>query len=89
MGAAPAPTFDLRKDGVKAYRAGDNRRAMELYRQGCDGGSAGGCTNLGLMYEGGQGGLTKDDRRAVELYRQACDAGAQPGCNNLARLDGG
>jgi hypothetical protein len=49
----------------------------------CDDGDARSCTNLGLMYATGRGGLMKDETRAVALYQRACDTGNADGCNNL------
>jgi hypothetical protein len=49
----------------------------------CDDGDASSCTDLGLMYAAGRGGLTKDAARAVTLFQRACDAGNMRGCTNL------
>jgi TPR repeat protein len=48
--------------------------AVRLFRASCEGGAAGGCTVLGLMYENGLG-VEADAARAVELYEQGCDGG--------------
>jgi hypothetical protein len=49
----------------------------------CDDGDASSCTDLGLMYAAGRGGLTKDEPRAVTLFQRACNAGNMRGCTNL------
>jgi hypothetical protein len=57
-------------------------QALQLYKQGCDGGDLQGCSNLGWLYEKGAG-VSKDLTRARELYKQACDGGNQNGCTKL------
>jgi TPR repeat protein len=52
----------------------------------CDAGDAGSCTNLGLMYATGRGGLTKDEARAVAFYQRGCDGGNERGCTDLGRM---
>lgn len=84
----PRDPAEAARKGAEAFRAGNHRRAVQLFRAACDGGTAGACYSLGFMYEGGQGGLAKDERRAGELYRQACDGGVAGGCSNLERLGG-
>lgn len=58
----------------------DVKRAGELYRKGCDGGNAIGCSNLGMCYRLARCGLPKNTRRAVELYKKACDGGFKKAC---------
>jgi hypothetical protein len=38
-----------------------------------------GCTNLGNMYQVGDG-ITQDLTHAASLYEQACDGGWRPAC---------
>ena len=60
----------------------DKFKAVELYTKACDGGSAGGCLNLGVMYSNGEG-VRQDTFKAVELFTKACDGGSANGCLNL------
>ncbi len=70
--------------GVAAEQQGDNDRATELYAQGCDGGSALGCTYLGMMYAMGAGSLLVNEPAAIELYNLGCEGGDHTGCYMLA-----
>ena len=63
----------------------DLAEAARLYRQGCDGGDAGGCTNLGVLHEEGIG-MDPDPAEAARLYRQGCDGGDARGCTKLGYL---
>jgi uncharacterized protein len=58
---------------------------VELYRQGCEGADARGCTNLGFIYEHGRG-VETDAGAAVAFYRQGCDGGVARACTNLERM---
>ena len=66
--------------------ARDEARAAALYEQGCNGGDAHGCTNLGSMILQGSGGLAPDRFRAAALFKRGCDAGHEDGCKALAAL---
>jgi hypothetical protein len=74
----------LRSSGLRPPTV-NYARAVELYRQACDGGVMPGCARLGLMYELAVG-VVSDDARAVELYRRACDSGFMPGCRSLGAM---
>ncbi len=63
-------------------------RAIELFQRACDKGEPRGCSELGVMYDAGEG-LAADAARAKKLFRQACDAGSGLGCNNLFLLHPG
>ncbi|MEL6991252.1 MAG: sel1 repeat family protein, partial [Pseudomonadota bacterium] len=63
--------------------ATDLLEAARLFRQGCDGGSALGCSNLGLLYAKDIG---KDPKEAAQLFRQGCDGGSALGCTGLGLL---
>ncbi len=65
-------------------RAGaeDHALAAVYYRQGCDMHDARACTNLGVMFENGQG-VYGDDVKAAELYAGGCDNGDSLGCTYL------
>ena len=58
---------------------------MELYQKACDVNSALGCSNLGVMYENGDG-VRQDKSKALNLYWKACDLKHQRGCENYAKL---
>ena len=60
-------------------------RAVEFYRQACEGGYAQGCYDLGLMYHEGTG-VRQDYSRAVQLYRQACEGRYADGCHNFGSM---
>jgi TPR repeat protein len=64
----------------------DKAKAVVLYTRGCNGGNALGCSNLGALYELGQGGLKRDRVRARKLYAEACKAGYGVGCGNLGLI---
>ena len=57
-----------------------------LYTRACDGGSAIGCNDLGLVYFEGRSGARRDQARAASLFQRACDLGAPGGCGNLGML---
>ena len=58
-----------------ADKGGDQKTAAQLYRAAADEGYPLAQTNLGVMYENGEGGLAKSDREAERLYRAAAEAG--------------
>jgi TPR repeat protein len=60
----------------------DAARAIAFYQKACDGGEMLGCSNLGVFYEQGTGGI-RDAAKAAALYQKACDGGSMLGCNNL------
>lgn len=62
---------------------GDEAKAVDLWRKGCDSGIELACSNLGMMHAQGRGNLPKDDNKAIALYRQACQRNNIHGCNNL------
>ncbi|MCC6557001.1 MAG: SEL1-like repeat protein [Polyangiaceae bacterium] len=41
------------------------------YEEGDEGGELRGCSNLGVAFHSGQGGLPKDDKKAVELFQRS------------------
>lgn len=65
----------------------DHPRAIELFRDACDHGSARGCLRLGDVYHAG---VLHDDAEEASYYRKACDAGANLGCVSAGKayLDG-
>ncbi len=60
----------------------DLQLAAAYYRQGCDLSEARACTNLGVMFEGGQG-VYRDGVKAAELYLRGCEDGDALGCTFL------
>ena len=73
---------DLIESGKEAYHKGDYQKAVELFKKGCDGGSAKGCYNLGILYENSQSFST-----AKQYYGRACDLGLQLGCDGYRTLN--
>ncbi len=83
----------LRNDQVVKYgeQYGGRRnyfKAVELYRQACDGQDALGCNNLGASYEFGAG-VRQSREDALTFYGKACDLKEELGCTNYARLKTG
>ncbi len=72
--------------GVYATPAHASSPSPEQLEQSCAKGVAAGCLSLGLLFELGEGGVSKDELRAAKLYEQACTAGEPRGCNNLGIL---
>jgi hypothetical protein len=62
-----------------------DERTLAVYQEGCEGGDAGGCAELGSIYETGRG-VTRDEARAVLLYQRACDAAVIAACTSLGRM---
>jgi uncharacterized protein len=62
------------EDGVAAYQRGDFATALGLLQPLADQGNADAQTNLGVLYEKGQG-VARDYRKAVRLYRLAAQQG--------------
>ncbi len=56
--------------------------AAIYYRQGCGQGDARACTNLGVMFEKGQG-VYRDAVKAAELYTEGCQGDDTLGCTYL------
>ena len=73
---------DLTELGSEAYDKGDYQKATKLWQKACDSGEAVGCSNLGFLYENGQG-VKQNYQKAAQLYQKACDGGNAVGCSNL------
>jgi hypothetical protein len=91
---ARAPSQGARPGATPQELAGEANRlilqkryseAKPLAEQACDGGSADGCDNLGLLYEHGWG-VARDYAQAHSFYEKACDGGSAIGCSNLGVL---
>jgi hypothetical protein len=64
--------------------AGD---AQYAFRRACyGGGEFEGCTQLGMLYVEGKGGLTKSPKLATQFFEKACKEGSQKGCDELKKL---
>jgi TPR repeat protein len=61
------------------YGTGDLDTALRFARASCEAGDAGGCDQLGALYE-----RRGDALRATELYRQACRTGYRRACTRVA-----
>jgi TPR repeat protein len=64
----------------------DDTQAVIWYRKAAEAGNAIGMSNLGSMYQNGEGGLAKDDAQAVIWYRKAAEAGSELAKSNLRRM---
>jgi TPR repeat protein len=73
------------KDAKATGVARDAVRAVQLYKQGCDGGDAQGCGYLGVMYQNGTG-VAKEVARAAQLFKQGCESGDAAACTNLGLM---
>ena len=53
-----------------------------MFTKACDGGHQGGCANLGVMLDYGEG-CEKDTQKALKLYQKACNSNVAMACVNL------
>ena len=81
---AVPPGFEA---GSAAYRRGDYGIALKAFRPLAEQGNAAAQSNLGVMYEKGQG-VSQDYKEAARWYRDAADQGNATAQFNLARLYG-
>jgi TPR repeat protein len=65
---------DPLEDGVAAYERGDFATALRLFQSLAEQGDASAQSNLGVLYEKGQG-TARDYREALKWYRQAAQQG--------------
>jgi TPR repeat protein len=63
----------------------DLKKAVPLFRKGCDGGDPMGCLKLGQVYQVGAG-VAEDHDKARELYKTGCDAGFAAACTGMSDL---
>jgi TPR repeat protein len=73
-----------------ALQLGNTKEGAAAYEQACDDGNSLACTNLGFIYERGEG-VPKDLREAARLYKlgcrgSSCAAPNNLGCVNLGRF---
>ena len=73
---------DLFELGLEAYNKGEFDKAAQQWQRGCNSGDIDSCTNLGTLFENGQG-VKQDYSKSVELYKKACNGGYNRGCFNL------
>ena len=83
--AAGAALGGPMEDAEAAYKKNDYAAVLRLIRPLAESGNASGQTNLGFMYENGQG-VPKDDQQAVYWYRKAADQGYALAQTKLAAL---
>jgi TPR repeat protein len=82
----PAATSDSAlQDANAAYRRADYATAMRLFRPFADQGNAVAQTDVGGMYEAGQG-VPRDYAEAAKWYRKAADQGYDVAQTNLAGM---
>ena len=71
-------------EGVRFYKNGQYGEAATAYKKACDR-FAKACTNLGFMYNRGQG-VEMSSLLAAEYYLRGCEHGNALGCTNLGVL---
>jgi len=79
------PATDSLKDGIKAYEAGDYKKALKIYKPLAEQGDALAQHNLGVLYENGHG-VPQDYAEAVKWYRKAAEQGFSLAQNNLGDM---
>ncbi len=85
LGFTPTAYAGPFEDGDAAYFKGDYPAAARLYKLAADQGDAAAQTNLGLMYDHGQG-VTQNYQEAVRLYKLAVDQGYALAQSNLGGM---
>ncbi len=78
----PEELFDL---GMLSYDKQDFSKARKYFEKACDLKYGGGCSNLGVLYQNGQG-VEKDLIKVAYFYTKACDLKDGSGCFNLGEL---
>jgi len=73
------------QEGVAAYRRGDYKIALKEFRILAEQGDATAQTNLGNMYDNGEG-VPEDDTEAVKWYRKAAEQGHATAQYNLGLM---
>ena len=80
-----APAWAGLDEAVAAYQRGDYATALREWRSLAEQGDAGAQSNLGIMYDNGQG-VTQDYAEAVKWYRKAAEQGNAGAQNNLGLM---
>lgn len=70
---------------IRAKQSLPTPSAFDLFRASCALGEPAGCTNLGSMYQAGNG-TSKDPARAIEHFIEGCDGGDDVGCYALGKV---
>ena len=70
------------EDGAEAYSRGDYATALKEWKPLAEQGQASAQSNLGVMYDNGQG-VPQDYAEAVKWYRKAAEQGNAGAQNNL------
>lgn len=61
--------------------------AQYAFRRACyGGGEHEGCTQLGLLYVAGKGGLSRSPKLAVQFFEKACKEGSELACGELKKV---
>ncbi|WP_154466089.1 tetratricopeptide repeat protein [Helicobacter pylori] len=71
--------------GIKSYEKQDFSKARKYFEKACDLNNGRGCSNLGVLYQNGQG-VEKDLTKAAYLYSRACELKDGWGCSFLGAL---
>lgn len=66
-------------DGVRAYKANNYAKAIEIFKKSCENKNAMACGILGAMYESAQS-VSYDKELAKKYFIKACDLGDQDAC---------
>jgi TPR repeat protein len=72
------------KDVSNEQNIQDEKRALSLWKQSCEGGVLQGCSDYGYARSTKSGGMPPDTQEAVSYSLKACDGGFHEGCSNLA-----
>ncbi|GAA7370258.1 hypothetical protein MM0343_02420 [Helicobacter pylori] len=70
---------------MQSYDKQDFSKAKGYFEKVCDLNNGGGCGNLGVLYQNGQG-VEKDLTKAAQFYSKACKLGSQKACEILKEL---
>ncbi|MFT2723534.1 tetratricopeptide repeat protein [Helicobacter pylori] len=71
--------------GIKSYEKQDFSKAKGYFEKACDLNNGGGCSNLGVLYQNGDG-VKQDSKKAVALFEKACKLGYKKACEMLKEL---
>lgn len=71
--------------GMLSYDKQDFSKARKYFERACGLNNGGGCSNLGVLYQNGQG-VEKDLIKAAYFYSKACELKEGDGCGALGAL---
>ncbi|GAA9164791.1 hypothetical protein HpHA187_01880 [Helicobacter pylori] len=71
--------------GIKSYEKQDFSKARKYFEKACGLNNGGGCSNLGVLYQNGQG-VEKDLIKVAYPYSRACELKDGCGCSFLGVL---